>query len=82
MTLLIEPKLFASNMRYFRERESYTIATLSQHTNLSTSVLQSLESGRHIPTEAQLAHIASALKVKKEDLVLPRPPEMEYYEAC
>ena len=82
MSFLIEPKLFAANMRYYRERQSYTIAAMSRHTNLTTAALQSLESGTHVPTEAQLAHIASALKVKQEDLVLPRPPEMEYYEAC
>lgn len=82
MAFLIDPKLFASNMRYYRERQSYTIATLAQHTNLTTTVLQSLEAGAHVPTEAQLAHIASALRVKKEDLVLPRPPEVEYFEAC
>jgi transcriptional regulator with XRE-family HTH domain len=82
MTFLIEPKLFASNMRYYRERQSYSISALAQLTNLTTTVLQSLESGTHVPNEAQLAHIASALKVKKEELVLPRPPEAEYYEAC
>jgi len=82
MSFLIEPKLFAANMRYYRERQSYTIAALALHTNLTTASLQSLEAGTHIPTEAQLTHIASALKVRQEDLVLPRPPEMEYYEAC
>jgi ribosome-binding protein aMBF1 (putative translation factor) len=82
MTFLIDPKLFAANMRYYRERQSYSIATLAQHTNLTTTVIQSLESGTHVPTEAQLGHLASALKVKREELVLPRPPEMEYYEAC
>jgi len=69
-------------MKYFRERQSYSIATLAQYSNLTTTALQSLESGTHVPTEAQLTHLASALKVKREELVLPRPPEMEYYEAC
>ena len=53
MTFLIDPKLFAANMRYFRERQSYSIATLAQYTTLTTAVLQALESGTHIPTEAQ-----------------------------
>jgi len=82
MAFLIDPKLFAANMRYFRERQSYSIATLAQYTYLTTSVLQSLESGTHVPTEAQLSHLASALRVKREELVLPRPQETEYYEAC
>lgn len=37
MSFLIEPKLFAANMRYYRERQSYTIAALAQHTNLTTT---------------------------------------------
>jgi len=82
MSFLIDPKLFAANMRYYRESQSYTIATLAHRTNLTTTVLQSLERGTHVPTGAQLDQVASALKVKKEDLVLPRPPEVEYYEAC
>jgi transcriptional regulator with XRE-family HTH domain len=82
MAFLIDPKIFAANMRYYRERESYSFAALAQHTNLTTSVLQSLESGTYIATEAQLTHLASALKVHPEELVLPRPPEAEYYEAC
>ena len=82
MTFLIEPKLFAANMRYYRERESYTIASLAQLTNLTTTVLQSLESGAHVPTGAQLTDIASALRVKREELVLPHPSEAEYYESC
>lgn len=82
MSFLIDPKLFAANMRYYREHQSYTIASLAQRTNLTTTVLQSLESGTKMPTEAQLAHIASALEVKQENLVLPHPPQAEYYESC
>lgn len=82
MTFLIDPRLFAANLKYFRERQSYSFATLAKYTNLTTTVLQSLERGTHIPTESQLTELASALKVKREGLILPRPPEMEYYEAC
>jgi transcriptional regulator with XRE-family HTH domain len=82
MTFLIDPKLFAANMRYYRERQSYTVAELARHTNLATTALQSLERGIRVPNEAQLIRIASALEVKQEDLVMPRPPEEDYYEAC
>ena len=82
MAFLIDPKLFASNLKYFREHQSYTIRELADHANLTTSALQSLESGTLVPTEHQLTAIASALMVKREELVLPRPPEVEYYESC
>jgi transcriptional regulator with XRE-family HTH domain len=82
MSFLIEPKLFAANIRYHRERQSYTIRALAQHTNLTPTVLQSLESGAHTPTEGQLLRLASALQVKQEDLLMPRPSEAEYYESC
>jgi len=66
MAFLIDAKLFAANMRYYRERQSYTIATLAHHTNLMTTVLHSLESGTHIPTEAQVAQIAAAWRRQSE----------------
>ena len=82
MSFLIDSKLFASNLKYFRERQSVTIKELADHTNLTTAVLHSLETGTLVPTEQQLTVIASALTVKREELILPRPPEMEYYESC
>ena len=82
MTFLIEPKLFAANLRYYRERQSYTVRELAARSLLTTSVIQGLESGTRMPTNEQLKAIASALRVKSEDLVLPRPPEIEYYESC
>lgn len=82
MAFLIEPKLFASNLRYFRERESYTVSELARRSNLTTGVIQALESGTHVPTNAQLSQVAAALKIGSEQLVLPLPPEMEYYESC
>lgn len=82
MSFLIDSKLFASNLKYFRERQSYTVKELADHTNLTTALLRSLESGTLVPTEQQLTVIASALTVKREELILPRPPEMGYYESC
>lgn len=82
MSFLIEPKLFASNLRYFREHQSYTVSELARRANLTTAVIQSLESGTQIPAGDQLSQIAAALKIKREQLVLPRPPEIEYYESC
>ena len=82
MAFLIDPKLFAANMRYYRGRQSYTINDLSIHTGLTAAVIQTLESGAHMPTESQLSRVATALLVKREDLVLPRPQEMEYFEGC
>jgi transcriptional regulator with XRE-family HTH domain len=82
MSFLIDSKLFASNMRYFRERQSYTIRELAHRTDLTINAVQALESGTQAPSESQLSRIARALAVKREDLVLPRPPEIEYFEAC
>ena len=82
MAFLIDPKLFASNMKYFRERQSYTLKELADHTNLTTAVLQPLESGTLVPTEHQPTAIASALMIKHGELTLPRSPEVEYYGSC
>jgi transcriptional regulator with XRE-family HTH domain len=82
MAFLIDSKLFATNMEYYRKAQSYTYAEMAHLTNLSTTVLQSLESGTLIPTNSQLERIASALKVAQEQLVLPRPQEKDYFEGC
>jgi transcriptional regulator with XRE-family HTH domain len=82
MPFLIQPQTFADNLRYFRSRRSFTVGALAQKTGLTTSVIQLLESGAKVPTAGQLTRLASALLVKSEDLVLPRPPEIEYYESC
>jgi len=80
VAFLIDPKLFASNLKYFRERQSYTIKELADRTYLTAAALRSLESGTLVPTEHQLTAIASVLMVKREELILPRPPGVEYYE--
>jgi hypothetical protein len=55
MSFLIDPKLFASNMRYFRGRQSFTVKELAARIQLTTSVVQALESGNQVPTESQLS---------------------------
>ncbi len=82
MSFLIDSKLFASNLRYFRERQGYTIKELAGRTSLTATSLQLLETGTRVPPEEKLTAVASALMVKQEELVLPRPPEVEYYESC
>ena len=79
---LIEPVLFAENLRHFRERESYSIKRLAELAQLTPAAVERLEGGAATPTDEQLRRVAAALGVQATQLILPRPPEMEYYESC
>lgn len=82
MAFLLDTKLLAENIKYFRKREGYSISKLASLATLAPHVIQALEGGASTPSTAQLDRVARALQVKSEQLVLPRPPEVEYYESC
>lgn len=79
---IIEPKLFASNLRYYRERQSYTTRQLATASGVPYSTLVTLEAGVHIPIDDHLRQLAAALRVKSEELILPRKFEPDYFESC
>jgi transcriptional regulator with XRE-family HTH domain len=79
---IIEPKLFASNLRYYRERQSFTVQHLAASTGVPYSTIVALEEGVRVPIDDHLRRIATALGVKAEELILPRKFEPEDYETC
>ena len=82
MAYMIDRQLFANNLRYYRGVQSYTLNQLADLTLMPLSAIRGFETGLVMPSNEQLIRLTSALKIKREALIMPRPPEMEYYEGC
>lgn len=69
------PKVAPNRLAWYRVQKKCTMTELRRKTNLSTSVLQKIESGR-IPTKEASKIISTALNVPVAEL-FPEPGEGE-----
>ena len=79
---LIDARIFAENLKHYREQKTLTVKDLARSIDTISSVITTLESGIQRPTDQQLSQLARCLSVREEQLILPRPPEIDPFESC
>lgn len=82
MAYIIDRQTFAANLNYYRNKQDYTIGKLAEIMMTPINVLRGLETGLVTPSSAQLRRLSEILHLKSEELIMPRPPDIEYQEGC